>query len=344
MKSNYLKNESKRFVELDSLRGLAALAVVVFHFTIIAPRFVTDFVSPGFRFPLGHFGVELFFIVSGFVIFMTLNRCETGMDFVVSRAARLYPTFWASMTLTFVIGSIWPLVGQEYNLTQYLVNLTMTQEYVFVRSVDPVYWTLSYELGFYIAMFGLFSLGLLPRIQIFCALWIVGAGFFHFFPHLVPHPLHYLFVVNAFGHLFAAGIIIYLMVHDGVTKPRLALLTLVPVVQWAQEGPIAGAIIAAFIGVFLLAANGKIGLLRWKPLVALGTISYSLYVVHHMIGFRVIDTLQHYGMGGVESMALAIACCVLLAFKITFLVEKPAQRFIRNRWNSVRLNAVSAET
>jgi peptidoglycan/LPS O-acetylase OafA/YrhL len=80
-----------RLLELDVFRGLAALAVVLFHYTTVYERTYDHHDEMLFDFSLGHYGVQLFFIISGFVIFMTLNRTKSALDFVVSRFSRLYP-------------------------------------------------------------------------------------------------------------------------------------------------------------------------------------------------------------------------------------------------------------
>ena len=76
-----------RVVELDALRGLAALAVVAFHYTTHYGNEVGHLGDMPVSFDFGNYGVELFFLISGFVIFMTLERTRTAMDFVVSRFA-----------------------------------------------------------------------------------------------------------------------------------------------------------------------------------------------------------------------------------------------------------------
>ena len=81
--------------ELDALRGMAAMAVVVFHYTTRARNNGVQL----FDFEIGHYGVQLFFCVSGFVIYWTLERSKTLMDFAVSRFSRLYPAYWAAIAL-----------------------------------------------------------------------------------------------------------------------------------------------------------------------------------------------------------------------------------------------------
>jgi peptidoglycan/LPS O-acetylase OafA/YrhL len=84
-----------RFRELDALRGFAAVGVVIFHYFALASRY---WMFP-FEFEIGNYGFQLFFVVSGFVIFWTLSRSSNLIDFTVSRFSRLYPTYWCALTL-----------------------------------------------------------------------------------------------------------------------------------------------------------------------------------------------------------------------------------------------------
>ncbi len=85
-----------RFEELDALRGVAALFVVFFHYTLSRPQ-----ADLGFK--LGSTGVDLFFIISGFVILLSLEHVEKPGQFIINRICRLYPTYWASVTISFSI-------------------------------------------------------------------------------------------------------------------------------------------------------------------------------------------------------------------------------------------------
>src|SRR4030095_2287642 len=88
-----------RIGELDALRGLAALAVMIFHYTGHYGKNVGHVDRPLLELALGNYGVQLFFMISGFVIFMTIEKTRTAMDFVVTRFSRLYPAYWASLLI-----------------------------------------------------------------------------------------------------------------------------------------------------------------------------------------------------------------------------------------------------
>src|SRR5262245_1666439 len=165
-----------RILELDALRGFAAFAVMLFHYTSRYGE-LYDYNHP---FPLpvlwGAYGVELFFMISGFVIFMTLERTRQPMDFVVSRFSRLYPTYWAGVTLTFTIVAVMGLPGRQVSVTEFLVNLTMLQRLIpGVEDVDGVYWTLRIEMVFYVLTFSLYLLKRLPQVEWFAMAWLALA-------------------------------------------------------------------------------------------------------------------------------------------------------------------------
>ncbi len=139
-----------RLTELDALRGFAALAVVIFHYS-----------GEKNGFNLGCMGVDLFFIISGFVILMTLERCNKPMDFVVGRFSRLYPPYWATIFFIVALMLVMPFISSELyhwqnDLIDYkgrpenfpikvLVNLSMFQYYFTIRNLDGPFWTLNIE-------------------------------------------------------------------------------------------------------------------------------------------------------------------------------------------------------
>ncbi|MBL8484418.1 MAG: acyltransferase, partial [Rhodocyclaceae bacterium] len=143
------RHRARRLVEVDALRGIAALAVVFFHYTTRFDQLYPGYEPPSLAMPLGHYGVNLFFIISGFVIFMTLDRTSRPMDFVMSRFSRLFPAYWTAIVLTFVVTHQLGLPGKLVGLDTLLVNVTMIQGLLGFGHVDGVYWTLEVELLFY---------------------------------------------------------------------------------------------------------------------------------------------------------------------------------------------------
>jgi len=130
------------------MRGIAALLVVLFHLTLSAPE-------AHYGFELGVTGVDLFFIISGFVILMTVQKAKHWTDFVVSRISRIYPTYWACVTFTAILLLLTQHSPWLWFIWKYGINMTMFQVYLHVPDIDGPYWTMIIEMLFYIFMLGL---------------------------------------------------------------------------------------------------------------------------------------------------------------------------------------------
>jgi peptidoglycan/LPS O-acetylase OafA/YrhL len=92
-------------------------------------------------------------MISGFVIFMTLDRTQRPLDFVVSRFSRLFPAYWIAIAITFSVLTIFGLGNRSVSITELLINLTMVQDFFCVKNIDRSYWALLYELFLYCIMF-----------------------------------------------------------------------------------------------------------------------------------------------------------------------------------------------
>lgn len=173
------RTPAPRFFFIDLLRFAAAGAVVLYHFGAYPEGALGQ--APSTAAPelfhiakYGAYGVDLFFVISGFVILMS-GWGRTPAQFIASRIARLYPAYWVAVLLTsiLVIGS----GSTPFDPQKILVNLTMLQSAYNIGHVDPVYWTLFVELHFYV-LAGI-VLALRPsanHLLLFAAAWpIVGS-------------------------------------------------------------------------------------------------------------------------------------------------------------------------
>lgn len=117
-----------RVPALDLLRLLAALGVVLFHYAYrgAAAEGFTTVSLPNLAFvaKYGWFGVQLFFVISGFVIaWSAIGR--TSIEFAIARAGRLWPAFAACATITFIVTYCFGAPRFETSLAHWLANLTM---------------------------------------------------------------------------------------------------------------------------------------------------------------------------------------------------------------------------
>lgn len=322
-----------RFEELDAFRGLAALSVVLFHYTTRYEQVYHHTSAPLFSIPWGHYGVQFFFIISGFVIFMTLERCKSWKDFVISRFSRLFPAYWAAVCLTYLVGTLAPLPDQHYEPVQLAVNLTMLQSFFYIPAIDGVYWSLAWELNFYIIMLGFFVLSLLSNFEKLAPLWLLAMLGNSVAMHAgvdIPWKVQ-TFLVLKYTNLFIAGIIFYQLKTNGYTKYRLALLGACLLAEFYSGGLESGWFMLGFITLFFLALHSKLAFLKSAPLLWLGGISYTLYLVHQMIGFRIIFSLESVGLSATQAILISLAISLFIATLITRTIERPMLKLIRQR-------------
>ena len=322
-----------RFQELDVLRGLAAVSVLLFHYLTRYDQMYPPRSDVPFGFFNGAYGVQLFFVISGFVIFMTLSRCKTASDFLVSRFSRLYPAYWAAALITFVVGSMWPLPDQHYTVMQLLINLTMLQGFGNVPAIDGVYWSLGVELCFYAVMLVLFLTGQLENTVRLSVVWLAAAAGTYLLADVgidVPWKIQQVFVLR-YAELFVAGIIFYELYMKGPSVGRVALLAACFSVHLIDHGLESGERILVIFALVAIAVSGRVQVLCVRPLVWLGTISYTLYLTHSMIGFALIRSLTEHEVPSIVAVPITIIVALTLASAMTYVIERPAMRAIRSR-------------
>lgn len=330
----------RRLGQIDALRGIAALLVVLFHFTSKYQELYGHTSPLMFSLPWGHLGVNLFFMISGFVIFMTLSRTVQAADFLVSRFSRLYPAYWVAVLLTFGLTSLLGLPGKTVDIGTALLNLSMVHGFANVPHVDGVYWTLEVELLFYAWALLAFRLGGLPRVHVLLALLLaLRLSYFcleQFAQVSLPY-IAYRLLILQYIPWFAAGIMVFRL-GSGMDSSRRdgALLILAVTVLAIVESPTMGALAMLFSLLMWAAARGALRPLAHPLLVWLGAISYTLYLLHENIGWALIRRAQQAGVEAHVSIALALVVSLLLATALTRWVEQPAMRWIRQTYRAHR--------
>jgi len=335
-----------RFYEIDLLRFLAALAVVLYHYTFRG--FAEGGYSPveypvlGEFFKYGLYGVQLFFIISGFVILMTATKRDAA-NFVISRITRLYPAFWACVTLTAVF-ILWK-GGEVFQvgLVQYLLNLTMISGFAGVEMVDGVYWTLLVEIKFYALIFVLLLCGQIKRIEWFLAFWLMLTALSMVLP--LPKIVTFLFLTD-WSSFFIAGALFYLVRQNSMNVLRGAMLFISLLLALGQNlreikhlevlyksdfSPyISSAVIFCCFAVFLMISLGMTSKLNSQKLIKLGVLTYPLYLIHQNIGFILF---QEFG-SSVNRYVLLIGLVfimLLASWLIHILIEQSLGRWMNNQ-------------
>ena len=334
------RNCSSRLVEIDVLRGIAALAVVLFHYTTQFTALFGSQSSPTFSFPYGHYGVNLFFIISGFVIFMTLERTSRPMDFVVSRFSRLFPSYWVAIFLTFSITHVLGLPDKLVGIAPALGNLIMIHGIFHIPHVDDVYWTLEVELLFYMGMFLLYRFRVLHLIH-YALLSLLALRLIYFvlasrYGIDLPWTISRLLILK-YIPWFSLGISIYLATKKAGTEEwhRPTIIAGFAILNLLIVDSLFLSVLAATLATaVLLAASGRAPWLRQRILVWFGTISYPLYLLHENIGWSLQLRLGALGIPIDLAILIALATCLALSTAVTLCVEQPAMRWIRSSYRN----------
>jgi peptidoglycan/LPS O-acetylase OafA/YrhL len=318
-----------RYDSIDVLRGFASIWVVLSHFL---PHWNDHYGSTLILVSnaQGVDAVRLFFVISGFVIFMTLEKCRHLADFAWMRFSRLYPAYLASLVLATGIG--WALFGAYFWPGGFLANLTMFDEFLGFPPSDVVYWSLTVELAFYLNVAWIFVLGWHRRPKTMVFVWLIAALIWSFF---VPAPkvlergwLEHLFDLDQ-APFFALGIVFYDAVKRGWSRAGAALAVFALAVEGRFHGW-KGALIAALIALIIQAAiRGHLRFLVGRATLWLGAISYSLYLIHRNLGYSGLDWLHARGMGPGLAIPLVIAAALAAASLLAYGLEKPALERLR---------------
>lgn len=329
-----------RIIGLDYLRGVASISVVIYHYLKYL-KIENGILYNVFKY--GYLGVDLFFVISGYVIFYSLKSKNTLVEFAISRISRLYPTYWAGVILTTFFILVFKFlfnVGDNWQgWKAFLVNLTMTQEFFNIPNIDGAYWTLAYELVFYaiigisffifrhnrcfdIFLFAYLLLSLLYKIDRFNIPFEALATKF-LIVDKIPLFLAGLSIFKIkckeqFGWvLFLSSILIYnfFLLKSSISNWQIFLI-----------------INCIFLSVLIASViNFKLEH-SWlhHPLYFFGKISYPLYLIHGEISWLLFMLLVPF-LNKNNSTLLVGTLCILFAYQIHKKVEGRYSKHLKNR-------------
>ena len=317
-----------RYQELDALRGVCVLAVLASHYTTVYAMCYAPTEQPAFLFPWIAYRVQIFCMISGFVITMISEKEKNLLHFFVARFSRLYPAYAFTVALSAVLVTAFALPFKGVTLGQVLVNLTMLQSWFGVKNIEGSFWYLTPELSFYavMALVLLFrKMKYIERIGL-AVLLLLMLGFNQMPDVLVNSKLLFTW------HLFYAGIIFYGLKTKGDAWHRHAGLALCFVVQNLISDDFSSVLcLAGVFVIFYLFVYGKLGWLIQKPLLFLGTISYSLFLIHENMGWIIIRGLEVAGANAWLRFVIPTAVAILVAWLMTIFIERPAMKYLRNK-------------
>lgn len=337
-------SDVSRLAALDGLRGVAVIGVVAFHFFSRFPNFypyADNFIDLA---RYGSIGVQLFFIVSGFVIALTLEHTTGMVDFAIRRFSRLWPPMLVCSIITFatlhIIDS--PFTNfRRVGLEGFLPSLTFIDPGIWARLVkgaawiDGAYWSLFVEVRFYFwaaVIYWMapryFSLALLMLAVSATGLDQLTQG--NFLVNVLLFPKYISF--------FSVGALFYDLWRGRNGKwrwPAVGILIVLSIFSMLERAPsptYVALILLCFLPFFALVLKPEtLRLVASKPLTWIGRRSYSLYLLHQNVGVAII-TLAPTGLSLPTYFVVVIAVfslLLLLAHCIFEMVEQKSPIIVK---------------
>lgn len=309
---------------LDFLRGIAALGVVFHHFFgILDPGLLR---SASFY---GQLGVQVFFVISGFIIPYSLYRSGYRLGnfgkFVLKRIIRLDPPYIVTIIVIIALGILsWYFPFQkdlvfEASLPQVLLHFAYANVFFGYPWLSDVFWTLAIEFQYYVLMGLMFPLIFSRRLAV-RLLSFAGLGSLAF---IITPPAFIFFYI----FLFFMGILTCQFKVGLIGKHQYSLLLILS---------IALALITTGFPATIAAFGAVVAILflrmKYAVFSFLGSISYSLYLIHSPIGKRALNVLLRLTGGGsmwtkLLLIAAATGVSIFAAYLLYRFVEKPAQEW-----------------
>ncbi|MFG6076096.1 acyltransferase family protein [Erwinia sp. OPT-41] len=336
---------------LQALRGLAALSVMFFHF-----RWNINDVWPGMGdklFGWGATGVDLFFLISGFVITLTAKKSApdfTGsFNFLKRRALRIAPAYYIIFLITFFLSGAMSTFHYP-DKTQNFISALFFQPiypdhgpfYVDDSGMYGIRWSLNYEIYFYLII-GILMITPFRWLTtcLYFSLTLVGLpimaekGFsfsaegYHTdsaFFGLITNPIIFLFLAGMLvGHTYPIikrlnGTIMSILL---ICSLALAFVMFCDG-RFISHGLLSSGWIYLLIMIFTIGSEKKIGKFTPSFLVRLGDISFSLYLVHTLMNAGIGKRLEKFGIeNGPERFFLSCVLSLVLAWLSWRFIEAP---------------------
>lgn len=289
----------------------------------------------------GYLGVHLFFMVSGYVIFMSAVG-RSPRDFVASRVARLYPALWVAATITMLL--VFASRDQRFMVSwrEYLWNLTLIPQYVGARYVDGAYWSLAVELQFYILVWIALRARLLDNVDWLLWGWLLIALVDGMRP---MYPAERWLIAN-WAPLFVVGAATFRTTTAGWSLQRSAMLVAAVAlalwhemlhvrrleIEWHGDGPalaiVSGLLLIAALA-FVLTGVGRITIGRTRWATVPGALTYPVYLIHQFVGYVTFDMLLTRGVSPFTALCAIIAIVLAIGAALHYAVEKRVAPRIR---------------
>lgn len=313
----------KHIKELDTLRCIAAILVLLYHYTT---QYDNSFGHLG-NYPVniswGYMGVSVFFLLSGFLTVMNLRENETLGSFILRRAIKLYPVYWVSIILTTIV--MFMILPEKLRTFEtIIVNFTMLQDFLGFKAVDGVYWTLTIEIMFYAFIGTLLYFNCIRNIMTISSIWLILSIIFSvvklFINNIFVKLLSFL-LITTYSHMFIAGIMLcklYKNPKQIVPHIIICLCFINQVINQGLEYTIFFILVTSFVYLIIY----RVISFSIPCFEFIARISYPLYLTHQFIGFGLIHEIF---------LLIPISISIGLAYLLYKYIEQPSAQFFKTK-------------
>ncbi|MDD3834987.1 MAG: acyltransferase [Sulfurimonas sp.] len=345
-----MSSKFTRYDGLDFVRVIAVMLVSFAHFTYTAHHrtdisgiknstvivessewallLPDEFLSMYFSTYLGTIGVSLFFVTTGFLMPLMMQRYTRG-EFFLNRVFRIYPTLFVSVALTW--GLVFWYGGEEFGVSNFWHSVFLTFGFWGVGAIIPVLWTLVIEMFFYALCFGLgrftplkllFSIGGVAAFSLVAHFWHVGA---------LEYVVKYLLIILVGSALY------FLHLREGEMYKNIAMVILAcgawflvffitePAAPYAKMGSII--IVMGVVGFFLFYPIKSPVFIK-----LLADIVYPMYLLHFTFGLIVmIEVKEFFSQNAYVMVLFAYLAVFVMSLLVHYGVEKPFYFYIKHK-------------
>lgn len=347
-----------RIEALDGLRFLACMMVIFYHYFFASP--LSGFIPESYAINalyFGDFGVDIFFLISGFVISLS-SEGKSSFGFIKSRINRIVPTFVIFGLIIYVFSISVPMIDPLERIVSLLYSLTFFPQAFGHAFFSSIYWTIQIEVTFYILVFIMMQLDLWKRYKNqICFIWIIISFINQFI--LNSTIINYVLLTQYAGH-FVAGIVIFNMRNNKCEPSDIILILFSTILIYNrmvyfnntdainlfhyQVSHVALLLSAVCVVSLVWYASNLNGVGKYYNLIKfLGAMTYPLYLIHSDIGFwshaiferllwdKYPFTREIIGYGMTIFIALFVSF-LISAIYIKYL-DKPINKLFNKIWH-----------
>ena len=324
----------------DFVRAFACFWIVIHHFLLIPLQDYYNLRILNSKITLCGIGMEMFFFTTGFLIPLSLERCN-WKQFAVKRFFRLMPVITFAV-LVYVIAIKLGIINGKTRIKDIITTLTMTTDITHIKSktlniIVAASWSMQVELKFYIIAAVAFFFGKTMREKFFVLLSLCLFCYVFAFIFKLPNAF------KASGYCFKLtsccllGSIYYFYRYKHISKAEFAFLTmccLVLIYYAVRPGQrnsyMVGSVFVLFVVHFFTNKGNN------KVVKYLANLSYSIYLIHFLIKKIADKNFPTQSLNSLDDVALYFGCCLLIFIPvfivchfIYYYIEKPAYDFGR---------------